>query len=152
MRHVVPVLLILGACSDSGREPGPTGDEFDVAREVTSSAPCPRFAETKTTHTVTILADELLVDGAAASEIQVGPAGADPERGDAPNLMFTTHEAWTSDDGPAAPAISYRLWARAEALTGTASTSFAFDTETTAMDCTFAWTVTGVRIATQLGL
>jgi hypothetical protein len=65
--------------------------------------------------------------------------------------MFTTYETWNSFEGNATPAVSYRLWASGEALTGTASTQFEFDTSTTSTDCTYAWEVTGVRSA-QLSL
>ena len=139
-------IVMLAACG-ADNPPGPVGNEFDVDRSLTSASPCPSFAEESASHTISILEQELFVDGHAASEILIGPEGADRDRGDAPNVMFTTFETWSSFEGNASPPVSYRLWAGEEKLIGTASTSFPFDTETTSTDCTFAWNVTGIRIA-----
>jgi hypothetical protein len=138
-------IALASACSADAGE-GPIGEDFAVSRTPVSATPCPKFAQVAQVHTISVRADGVLVDGLSATEPRVVPTDADPKNGDTPNVVFTTREAWTSPDGVAAPVISYRLWTHDDALTGTASAMFPFDTTTSATDCTFAWTVEGDRV------
>jgi hypothetical protein len=142
-------LVLLVGCGAEGSQ-GPIGDEFTITRTRVTATPCPVFAQEQLAHTIYVEAhDALLVDGHPAAESRIVAQDADPKNGDTPNIVFSTREQWTSPQGNATPVVSYRLWTHGEALSGTASAMFPFDTTTTATDCTFAWSVDGEQVVAQ---